>query len=65
MPSLVALSIGYGFALPFILNHYSRTLETVLQTLTGFNLLLLAAAAWAAFRGGEPKTGNPMSLAPG
>jgi len=49
VPALVFLAVAYGFTVPYILNHYPRKLETVLQTLGVFNLLLLAAAAWAAF----------------
>jgi hypothetical protein len=65
VPALMGVSIAYGCVLPFILNHYARTLETVLQTLGAFNLLLLAAAAWAAFGSSDAKAGNSKSLAPG
>ena len=49
VPAIVFLAVAYAFTLPYILNHYPRKLETVLQTLGVFNLLLLGAAAWAAF----------------
>jgi O-antigen/teichoic acid export membrane protein len=65
VPALMGVSIAYGFVLPFILNHYARTLETVLQTLGAFNLLLLAAAAWAAFGSSDAKAGDSESVAPG
>jgi hypothetical protein len=35
------VAVAHGFTLPFILNHYPRKLETVLQTLGVFNVLLL------------------------
>jgi len=49
VPVIVILALAYGFTLPYVLNHFSHRLETVLQTLGVFNVLLLAAAAWAAF----------------
>jgi O-antigen/teichoic acid export membrane protein len=49
VPVIVILAVMYGFALPYVLNHFSHRLETVLLTLGVFNVLLLAAAAWAAF----------------
>jgi O-antigen/teichoic acid export membrane protein len=56
VPAMVFLAVAYGFTLPYILNHYPRKLETVLQTLGVFNLLLLALTAWAAFGNGEART---------
>ena len=49
VPVLVALAVAYGFALPYILNHYPKRLEVILQTLTVCNLLMFLACAWAAF----------------
>jgi O-antigen/teichoic acid export membrane protein len=49
VPVLVVLAVAYGFALPYILNHGSKRLEVILQTLAVFNLLMFAACAWAAF----------------
>jgi O-antigen/teichoic acid export membrane protein len=49
VPAIVFVAVAYGFILPFILNHYPRKLETVLQTLGVFNVLLLGVCAWAAF----------------
>jgi O-antigen/teichoic acid export membrane protein len=49
VPAMVALSVAYAFALPFVLNHIARKPETVLQTLGVANLLLLLICAWAAF----------------
>jgi O-antigen/teichoic acid export membrane protein len=60
VPAMVALAVAYAFALPFVLNHFSRTFETVLQTLGAFNLLLLIVCAWAAF-GDKVKDPNPAS----
>jgi O-antigen/teichoic acid export membrane protein len=60
VPAMVALAVAYAFALPFALNHFSRTFETVLQILGAFNLLLLVVCAWAAF--GDKKTRTPESV---
>jgi O-antigen/teichoic acid export membrane protein len=49
VPAMVVLAVTYGFTLPFVLNHFSKKLEHVLQTLAVFNVLLLCACAWAAF----------------
>jgi O-antigen/teichoic acid export membrane protein len=49
VPAMVILAVAYGFALPFVLNHFPGRLEHVLQTLALFNTLLLCACAWAAF----------------
>jgi peptidoglycan biosynthesis protein MviN/MurJ (putative lipid II flippase) len=49
VPFLVAVAVGYGFALPAILRHFPGRLEVVLQTLGGFNLLLLAGCACFAW----------------
>jgi peptidoglycan biosynthesis protein MviN/MurJ (putative lipid II flippase) len=46
VPFMVLLAVGYGFALPFMLNHFPGRLEIVLQTLGVFNLLLFAVCAW-------------------
>ena len=48
VPVMVVLAVAYGITLPFVLSHFRR-LDAVLQTLGAFNLLLLGAAAWAAF----------------
>lgn len=58
VPGIVAVAVGYGFALPYILNHYALKLETVLQTLGVFNCLLLAVCAWGAFGSSKPAAQN-------
>jgi O-antigen/teichoic acid export membrane protein len=45
VPWMVALAAGYGCALPRVLGHYHH-LESALQTLGLFNLLLFAVCAW-------------------
>jgi O-antigen/teichoic acid export membrane protein len=60
VPVMVLLAAAYGFTLPYILNHFPRTLATVLQTLTVFNLLLLVACAWAAFGNSKTEIQNPI-----
>jgi len=46
VPFMVALAAAYGFALPWMLNHYPGRIEIVLQTLGVFNFLLFAICAW-------------------
>lgn len=57
VPVMVALAVAYGFALPWVLNHFPRRLEHVLQTLAAANFLLLGACAWFVF-GGNPVPAN-------
>lgn len=54
VPVIVLVAVAYGLTLPYILNHYPRKLETVLQTLGVFNCLLLAVCAWGAFGKSRP-----------
>jgi O-antigen/teichoic acid export membrane protein len=54
VPLMVFIAIAYGLTLPFVLNHYPKRLEVVLQVLGGFNLLLLATCAWIAFKEKSP-----------
>lgn len=53
VPFMVLLAIGYGLTLPYVLNHFPKKLETVLQILGLFNLLLLAVCAWATYGKGK------------
>lgn len=50
VPFAIVIAAGYGFTLAYALNHYPGRMELVLQILGGFNFLLLAVCAWAAFR---------------
>ena len=54
VPFMVVLAAGYGFTLPWMLNHYPGRLEVALQTLGAFNLLLFAVCA--VFTWGMKKT---------
>lgn len=63
VPVIVLVAVAYGLTLPYILNHYPRKLETVLQTLAVFNLLLLAACAWGAFAKPRPSGKIPATPA--
>ena len=56
VPAMVIVAVAYGFALPFVLSHFPKKLEHVLQTLAVFNFLLLGACAWAAFGSEKSKT---------
>ncbi|MFO1487148.1 MAG: hypothetical protein U1F65_01600 [Verrucomicrobiota bacterium] len=49
VPFILMVAVGYGFALPWALNHVALKLVTVLQTLGIFNCLLLAVCVWGAF----------------
>lgn len=46
VPFMAVLAVAYGFALPFMLNRFPGRLETPLQTLGVFNLLLFLVCAW-------------------
>ncbi len=54
VPFMIVIAVSYGFTLPYVLNRYPGRMELVLQILAGFNFLLLAVCAWAAFRKTEP-----------
>ncbi len=46
VPWMVLLAVGYGFTLPWMLNHFPGRIEVALQTLGAFNLLLFAICAF-------------------
>jgi O-antigen/teichoic acid export membrane protein len=50
VPVLVLLAIAYGFTLPYVLTHFPKRMELVLQTLAVFSFLLLGICALAAFK---------------
>jgi O-antigen/teichoic acid export membrane protein len=59
VPVLVGLAATYGFTLPYVLNHFPKSLQLVLQTLAVFNFLLLLVCAWAAFeKSARPAAAN-------
>ena len=60
VPFMVLLAIGYGFTLPWMLNHYPGRLEVVLQTLGAFNLLLFLICAWFTW-GNKSQAQSPES----
>ena len=60
VPFMVLLAIAYGFGLPYVLTHYPKKLEHVLQTLAAANFLLLCVCAWAAF-GKRSKSPSPAA----
>jgi hypothetical protein len=64
VPFLVVLAVGYGFALPYVLNHFPGRLVAVLQTLAVFNLMLLAVCAWFTW-GAKQKAKPDQSLSKG
>lgn len=50
VPLMVLIGVGYAVALPLLLHHFPGRMEVVLQTLGGFNLLLLAVCGWFSWR---------------
>jgi O-antigen/teichoic acid export membrane protein len=50
VPWMVVVGVGYAVTLPLLLKHFPGRLEVVLQTLAGFNVLLLAVCAWFTYR---------------
>ena len=54
VPFMVIIGVAYAVALPLLLQKYPSRMEVVLQTLTGFNLLLLAVCAWFTYRNPSP-----------
>ena len=61
VPAMVVLAVAYGFVLPLMLKHFPGHLDVALQTLGVFNLLLLAACAWFAFRGSKSAVRSSQS----
>jgi len=60
VPFMVVLALGYGFSLPWMLNHFPGRFEVALQTLGAFNLLLFAVCAWFVW---GPKKATATSAA--
>jgi O-antigen/teichoic acid export membrane protein len=56
VPILMLLAIAYGL----VLANYHRSLVSVLQTLGGFNLLLLLISAWFTWRQ-KPRSSTPAA----
>ena len=50
VPWMTLIGIGYAVTLPLLLKQFPGRMEVVLQTLAGFNLLLLAVCAWFTWR---------------
>lgn len=46
VPAMLLIAIAYGVTLVFMLNHFPRHLEVVLQTLSVFNTILLVVCLW-------------------
>lgn len=54
VPLMALVGVAYAVTLPLLLNHFPGRMEVVLQTLGGFNLLLLAVCAWFTYRAPAP-----------
>lgn len=50
VPLMAVVGVAYAIALPLLLQHFPGRMEVVLQTLGGFNLLLLAVCGWFTYR---------------
>jgi O-antigen/teichoic acid export membrane protein len=50
VPWMILIGIGYAVTLPLLLKQFPGRMEVVLQTLAGFNVLLLAVCAWFSWR---------------
>lgn len=50
VPFMVVIGVAYAVTLPLLLRHFPGRMEVVLQTLAGFNLLLLAVCGWFTWR---------------
>jgi O-antigen/teichoic acid export membrane protein len=55
VPFMAVLAAAYGFTLPQVLGHFHR-LESVLQTLGLFNLVLFGICAWFVWGVNSPKS---------
>jgi O-antigen/teichoic acid export membrane protein len=60
VPVMVLVGLAYAVTLPVLLNRFPGRMEVVLQTLGGFNLLLLAVCVWFTWRGKQ----SPAPAAP-
>lgn len=60
VPLMIALAVGYGFTLPYMLNRYPGRMAVALQTLGVFTTLLFLACAWFAW-GPKPKNETARS----
>lgn len=58
VPFMILVAIGYGFTLPYMLNHFPGRMTIVLQTLSVFTLLLFVVCAWFTW---VSKDGNSES----
>jgi hypothetical protein len=50
VPWMTLVGVGYAITLPLLLKQFPGRMEVVLQTLAGFNVLLLAVCAWFSWR---------------
>jgi O-antigen/teichoic acid export membrane protein len=50
VPWMVVVGVGYAVTLPLLLKQFPGRMEVVLQTLGGFNVLLLVVCAWFTWR---------------
>jgi len=49
LPPLLALTIGYAFAQPYMIHHHPNSLIVILQTLGAFTTLFFIICAWFAW----------------
>jgi O-antigen/teichoic acid export membrane protein len=56
VPVMVVVAIVYSVTLPRILHHYPGRMEVILQTLSVFNVILLAICGWFMWAQKSPKS---------
>jgi O-antigen/teichoic acid export membrane protein len=61
VPWMVVVGIGYAITLPLLLKQFPGRMEVVLQTLAGFNVLLLLVCTWFTYRSGQSAAGKPST----
>jgi hypothetical protein len=50
VPAMIVVALIYSFTVPMLLHHFPGRMEVILQTLSVFNLILLAVCGWFMWR---------------
>jgi O-antigen/teichoic acid export membrane protein len=56
VPAMIVLALVYSFTLPMLLHHFPGRMEVILQTLSVFNLILLAICGLFMWRAKSPRS---------
>jgi len=62
VPLMILLAIGYGFTVPYMLNHYPGRMTVVLQTLGAYTSVLFLLCAWFTW-GAKDANAEPKAAA--